>query len=399
VPENNLPTQLTPLIGREREVALAREVLLRQDVRLLTFTGPGGVGKTRLALRVAKRLKEDFSGGLYLIRLAPIRDPDLVIPTIAQTLGLREAGERPLIERLKAYLRDKRLLLLLDNFEQVAQAGPLVVELLGTCPHLKVLVTSRATLHLSGEHVFPVPALELPDMERLPEDFQALSRYEAIEFFVSRVRAIKPSFGLTEATASTVAGICARLDGLPLAIELAAARVELLSPRALLARLEHRLQLLTGGTLDLPARQRTLRSTIAWSYDLLEEGECRLFRRLSVFVGGCTLHAAETIDDTAASPLMDTLNRVASLVDKNLLLQIEQDDGEPRFMMLETIREYALEQLRDRGKKRPSGTLKPPTSWTWRRRRSRSSPPHSSKHGWRDWRWSTTTCGAPFRGR
>jgi len=346
---NNLPAQLTPFIGREMEEAAVCSLLRRPEVRLLTLTGTGGVGKTRLAFQVAADLLEVFDDGAYFVSLAPISDPNLVLPAIAQTLDLKETPDRSPLEHLKAYLRTKQLLLLLDNFEQVAGAAPLLVELLQACPDLNILVTSRAVLHVTGEHEFLVPPLGLPDLAHLPES-EALGQYPAIALFVQCARALKPDFQLTQANARSIAEICTRLDGLPLAIELAAARIKLLSPQALLARLSQRLQVLTSGARNLPARQQTLRNTIAWSYNLLDGQEQRLFRRLSIFVGGCTLEAIEALcralDDGEAA--IQVLDKVASLIDKSLLQQVEQTNGEPCLMMLETIREFGLDQRPDR---------------------------------------------------
>jgi predicted ATPase/class 3 adenylate cyclase len=359
---NNLPAQPTPLIGREVEQEAVRRLLGREEVRLVTLTGPGGTGKTRLGLQVAAELLEEFADGVFFVDLAPIRDPELVVGTIAQALGVRGAEGRPLGESLKEYLREKQLLLLLDNFEQVIAAAPRVAEPLAGAPRLKVLVTSRAILRIRGEHDFPVPPLALPDRWRLPNR-ELLSQYAAVALFIQRAAAARPEFAVTNENAQAVAEICHRLDGLPLAIELAAARVRLLSPEGLLSRLEQRLPLLVGGARDLPERQRTLRDTIGWSYDLLSEGEQRLFRRLSVFVGGCTLGAAEAVCSADGDLQVDVLSGIGSLVDQSLLRQQEPAVGgsrevgtptaagarsrEPRFEMLETIREYAREQLEE----------------------------------------------------
>ena len=343
---NNLPIQLTQLIGREKEVARILHLLRREDIHLLTLTGSGGTGKTRLGLQVAAELSDAFPDGVHFVNLAPISDPTFVVPTIVQTLALKEITDQPLLDLLKAFLHEKHLLLLLDNFEQVVSAATYVAELLVTCPKLKVLVTSRAVLQVRGEQEFAVPPLQLPDPKHLP-DLVAFSQYEAVALFIQRAQSVKPEFQVTNANAPAVAEICVRLDGLPLAIELAAARVKLLPPPALLARLGQRLTVLTSGARDAPARQQTLRNTIEWSYHLLEADEQRLFRRLSVFVGNCTLEAVEAVCsalDTAdaAGPVLEG---VASLIDKNLLQQIEQTQGEPRIVMLETIREYGLEAL------------------------------------------------------
>lgn len=346
---SNLPAQLTTLIGREQEVAAVSEILCSPQVRFLSLTGPGGVGKTRLGIEVAKEVIGEFADGVCFVSLAPVKSSDLVVSTVAQTLGLKEVGERPLLERLKTYLRDKRLLLFLDNFEHVAGAAPVVTELLTACPGLKALVTSRAVLRLSGEHECPIPPLQLPDSMDLP-DLEELGDSESVALFVERARAARPDFELTGQNARAVAEICTRLDGLPLAIELAAARVKLLPPETMLARLEHTLPLLTGGWLDMPARQRTLRSTLRWSHELLDEGEQRLFRRLSVFAGGSTLQAAEAVCDTVDYPLPGALEKLEGLIDKSMLRREEEvDTDKPRFAMLETIQEYASERLKSSG--------------------------------------------------
>ena len=341
---NNLPVQLTTLIGREQEVATVQKLLLREDIRLLTLTGPGGIGKTRLGLQVAAELSDHFTDGVFFVNLAPLSDPALVIPTIANTLNIKEsAGQSPL-DQLKVALGDKHLLLLLDNFEQVLNAASQVNELLLASPKLKIIVTSRAVLHVRGEQEFAVPPLAVPDSSHVT-DLVALSQYEAVALFISRAQAVKPDFQLTNANAPAVAAICARLDGLPLAIELAAARIKLLPPQALLSRLSQRLQVLTSGARDVPARQQTLRNTIEWSYNLLNVEEQCLFRRLSVFVGGCTLQAAEVLGNAGNDLRIDVLEVVTSLLDKSLLQHVEQTNGEPRLMMLEMVREYALEAL------------------------------------------------------
>jgi len=387
----NLPASPTPLIGRERDIAAACNLLT--DVRLLTLTGPPGVGKTRLCFQIASDLQQTFADGIMLVALAPISASSLVASTIAQALGIKETASRTPLDALRICLRDRHLLLALDNFEQVIEAAPLLVELLAAAPQLKILVTSRTMLHLSGEHEFVVPLLALPtiDGQSLPlsqatgrtrpgesrqatddsnqnmdtSDLDAIAQAPAVELFVQRARAIKPDFALTPANAFDVAAICTHLDGLPLAIELAAVRIKLFTPAVLLARLSHRLSLLTQGARDLPARQQTLRGAIDWSYNLLDANQQALFARLGVFIGGCTLAAAEaacggwelgdgswragappTPISRLPTPILDGL---AALVDKSLIRQIETVYGEPRFAMLETIREYALERLEASG--------------------------------------------------
>jgi predicted ATPase/serine/threonine protein kinase len=349
---SNIPVQRTGFVGREKEVVAAEELLLRADVRLLTITGPGGIGKTRLAVEVASgligRVPDRFPGGAHFIPLSSLSDPGLIASVIVQTLGIREAGNQSPLEILKKNLQDSLrapMLLLLDSFEHLIQAAPTVAQLLAVAPNLKILVTSRAALHVYGEREFPVPPLALPDARSMPP-LEALSQYPAIALFLQRAVAAKPDFELNRENAQAVAEICARLDGLPLAIELAAARIKVLSPASMRTRLASRLQLLTGGARDLPQRQQTLRATMDWSYDLLSAAEQKLFRRLSVFVGGCNLEGVEAVCDTKGDLDLDLLDGVSSMQDKSLLQQIEQANGESRFVMLETIREYAVEKLK-----------------------------------------------------
>jgi predicted ATPase/DNA-binding CsgD family transcriptional regulator len=335
---------ITPLIGRDHEVQQASSLLKDSGVRLLTVSGPGGVGKTRLALQVAREVQQTFADGSWFVPLDHVTAPDQAVLTIEQTLGLREVRKQLSLEDLQTFLREKHLLLLLDNFEQLLSAAPLLPDLLSACPGLKLLVTSRAVLRVQGEYELPVPPLAVPDLQHLPP-VEALVQYGAVALFVQRAQAIKPDFRVTQENAGVIAAICARLDGLPLALELGAAYSKLLSPRALLARLEQPLEVLTRGGPDLPMRQQTLRNTMQWSYELLSPAEQRLFRRLSVFVDGCTLEAAEavcTAADEVTTPVMEV---AASLLDKSLLQRVEQENEEWRLQMLETIRAYGLELL------------------------------------------------------
>jgi len=343
---NNLPVQRTAFMGREHEATALRQLLSRVDVQLVTLTGPGGIGKTRLALRVAADVSAEFPGGICFIPLSTVSDQGLIASTIAQALGVHEIGNRSPQESLKEYVSGlaQPMLLLLDNFEHLVSAAPLIAQLLTTGPKLKIAVTSQAPLHVYGEHEFPVPPLGLPDLKLVPP-LEVLACLPAVALFVERAQAVKPEFALTKENAPAVAALCARLDGLPLAIELAAARVKLLSPSAMLARIESRLNLLTGGARDLPTRQQTLRGTVDWSYGLLNAAEQTLLRRLSVFTGGCTLEGVEAVCDTKGDLGLDILDGMASMVDKSLAQQVEQVDAETRFVMLNTIREYALDRL------------------------------------------------------
>ncbi len=356
-----LPAPLTPLIGRKQEIAAVCEQLSHDSVRLLTLTGPPGVGKTRLGLHVTSELVSAFADGACFVSLASVRDTERFIAAIAQALGIQEIGDQPLLNRLISALRERHLLLMLDNFEQLLPAAPLVTALLRAAPRLKALVTSRVALHCYGEYEYVVPPLELPDLRHLPP-VADMSQYGAIALFVSRMQATRHNFRLTPANAQAIAKLCARLDGLPLAIELAAARGKHLTPQELLARLEQGLSsltLLAHGPRDLPLRQQTLRNAIAWSYSLLDPSDQRLFALLGVFVGGCTLEAVAALcgdlaPDAPSSSLpvhiaTSISDRLASLIDKSLLQQTISQDGEARFTLLETLRAYALEQLEDTG--------------------------------------------------
>ena len=355
---NNLPAEKTRFIGRKRLLVALDELARRRDVRLITLTGPGGSGKTRLALRAAAELLDHFEAGVFFVALAAITDPDVVIPTTARTLGLKETPGQSMFTLLSEYIDDRRYLLVLDNFEQVLGAAPAVAELMDACPGLKVLVTSRAIVHLTGEHELPVPPLAVPD-SRKTITVEELASNEAVVLFAERARAARPDFVLDSDNAATVADVCRRLDGLPLALELAAARLRALPLTALLQRLERQLPLLTGGPRDAPARQQTLRDTILWSYDLLTPQEQALFQRLGVF-RGCTLGAVDaeccagsegpgTSSVAVPALSLEPLEGVTSLVEKSLLRCEETDDGQPWYIMLETVREFALERLEASG--------------------------------------------------
>jgi predicted ATPase/class 3 adenylate cyclase len=360
---NNLPTQLTSFVGRDTELAEASELL--RSTRLLTLTGPGGTGKTRLSLQLAADVAERFADGIWFVALEPVRDPGLIAATILTTLGLVEAGGRSAHDVLVDWLAPREVLLVLDNFEQVIEGAPVVADLLRSASRLSVVVTSRAPLRVSGEQEYPVPGLPAPrdvlalsDLEKmnLPAgdrrlDAAAATQYEAVRLFIARAVGVRPDFKVTNENAPAVAGIAARLHGMPLAIELAAARVKLLSPDAILERLEHQLGVLASGSRDLPERQQTLRGAIAWSHELLGEGERVLLARLSVFVGGCELDSAEAICGPAQELAgLEVLDGLMALADQSLV-RAEERDGETRFRMLDTIREFASEQLTASGER------------------------------------------------
>jgi predicted ATPase/class 3 adenylate cyclase len=391
---NNLPTQLTSFVGREREVAEVIDLL--RTCRLVTLTGPGGTGKTRLSLQVAAETAADHVDGVTFVALAPIADPDLVASVIATTMSLPDVGARQPRDRLVDHLRDREHLLVLDNFEQVVRAAPLVADLLRAAPRVRIIVSSRIALRISGEQEYPVLPLPLPpagaDIRA-----EAVVTNEAVRLFVDRARSVRPDFTLDDENAGTVAEIVARLDGLPLAIELAAARSRLLSPAAMLPRLERRLELLAGGMRDLPERQQTLRGAIAWSHDLLEPPEQRLFARFAVFVGGAELSEAEAVCGPAGDLGREVLDGLEALVEHSLLRQVERS-GEPRFFMLATIRDFAVEQLTESGEQealrrrhalaylglaeRAAPSLTSRDQRTWLDRLARDHDNFRAVHGW-----------------
>ncbi|HLZ58486.1 MAG TPA: tetratricopeptide repeat protein [Ktedonosporobacter sp.] len=337
-----VPPPLNSFIGREQDLAALCSLLKSEDVRLVNLTGPGGVGKTCLSIEVAHTLRQHFRDGACFVSLGTITDPMLVLPAITQALGIPESGAESVMEQMKSLLRDRTFLLLLDNFEQVVAAAPMLEELLAIGRGLKILVTSREVLHLHVEQEFALTPLAVPDLACLPEP-EGLMQYVSVALFVQRAQAHLPSFRLTAENARSVAEICVRLDGLPLAIELAATRIKLLPPQALLARLSQGLHLLRSELRSLPTRQQTLYNTITWSYDLLDEQEQWLFRHLSVFPGGSTLEAVEEVLNPGHT--LDILNLISSLIDKSLLMQRERDEQTPCFVLLETLREYGLHRL------------------------------------------------------
>jgi predicted ATPase/DNA-binding XRE family transcriptional regulator len=347
----SVPTYLTSLVGREQDIAEVCELLRHSEIRLLTLVGTGGVGKTRLALQVATEIRTAFADGVCFVPLTSVSDPSLVIPKIAEVLDIHNTGKRPLFEQVKLSLRDRKILLILDNFEQVVVVAPQVEELLASCPAMTVIVTSRAILHLQVEQVYTVFPLALPPPGQLLES-EALAQYGAVSLFLQRARRTMHSLHLTTTNLHAIVEICRYLDGLPLAIELAAARVRLLPPQALLSHLKHGLQVLSDGARTLPERQQTLHNTLKWSYELLSSEEQCLFRRLSVFSGGWTLAAAEAIwrvGQQKEGSHLSVFEGVAALLDKSVLPQVEQDDEEPRLQMLVTVRVYGQECLQASG--------------------------------------------------
>ena len=349
VPKNNLPAQTTPFIGRQKELSEIIDLTLRENVRLITFTGPGGTGKTRLGLQAARQLVTSFKDGIFFVDLSAVKDAESLFAGITRTIGFRKTSDQSLLDELRKHLRDKRMMLLLDNFEQLTSAAPEVGELLRDCPHLKFIVTSREPLHVRGEQIYPVPPLTLPGTAIKSLSIEQIKENEAVQMFLDRAKTVRPDFELTNDDFQVVAEICARLDGLPLAIELAAARISLFSPAALLERMGSRLKILKGGARDLPARQQTLRDTIKWSYEMLNEEDQLLFALLSIFPS-CTFDQVEAVTkniSTMNNSQLDIYSSLSSLVDKSLIRRSDQGKGESRLSMLETIREYASGRLEE----------------------------------------------------
>ena len=394
---HNLPLQVTSFIGREKEIAAVKRLLLAE--RCVTLTGPGGTGKTRLSLQLGAELLELFPDGVWLVELVALSDPSLVVGAVAQTLGVRESSGRPLLSLLSNYLRGKDLLLLLDNCEHLVDAcAHLVSHLLAAAPTLFILASSREALGISGEVAYRVPSLSTPDM-RHPPPVETLTQYEAVRLFIERAETVLPGFAVTRENAPAIAQICHRLEGIPLAIELAAVRVKLLRPEQIAARLDDRFRLLTGGSRSALPRHQTLRALIDWSYDLLTDPERTLLRRLAVFAGGWTLEAAEAICAGDGLEGVEVLDTLSQLVNKSLALPDCEAGDEARYQLLETIRQYAREKLLDVG----AGTRCARGTWTttcgWPRRPSPTCAGPTRWSGWTGWSRKSTTCAPPSNGR
>jgi predicted ATPase/DNA-binding XRE family transcriptional regulator len=395
-PELAVPEPPTPLLGWERELSEIDAFLRDRGVRLLTLTGTGGVGKARLALQAAREVAELFPDGVVFVALAPLGDPDLVLPTVAQALGLREAGTQTPREALRVFLKEKRFLLVLDNLEHLLRAEPDVADLIEVCPDLTVLATSRAPLRVRGEQEYPVEPLSLPASTLSPDPEQVLDSPSG-RLFAERARAASPAFELSPANAAAVASICWRLDGLPLALELAAAKVRFLDPATLLSRLDRALS--AGWARDLPERQRTMRAALDWRYDLLDGPQRRLFGRLSVFAGGFTLEAAEAVGAGGEVLPDDVLYLLEGLVEQSLVTAgPDADGGGVRYGMLEPVRQYALEKLEEVGGAEETRGDTPDITWRWPNGAGRSCGAATRLSGSGAWRPSSATCAPPSRG-